>query len=114
MSTKELLQLGKKVIEDPNNWIKGHYAQDKSGKISDPSSEDATCFCSLGALYKAAGDQIESMEVYQAERILNHLTPRFNVVNFNDDPNVSHDQVMGLWDEAIKRAEEKESQNAPV
>lgn len=105
MNSYELLVEAKKLIEDPKNWTQDTYARDKYGKSVSVNDKTATCFCSIGALYRTVHDKIGYYE-YQfnlidlAERALS-TEARDAIEWFND--NSSHSDVMRVWDKAIKR-----------
>lgn len=51
-TAKDLLIEARAVIEDPQNWITGHYAQDRTGRSVAEWSAQACKWCAKGALYK--------------------------------------------------------------
>ena len=109
MKPSELLVKAKAVIADPKHWTQGQYAKDVKGYSTGPSTPDAVCWCSLGALDKVAHEE----NTYST-----HLTTAgylavvadecgySGIPDFND--NSSHETVMKAWDKAIKLAKEDE------
>lgn len=103
MTVKAFLVKAKGFIDTPETWTQGYYAHDKDGNMCEAFDEEATCFCSVGALYKANGGYYPSDEFNEAEKILNSLADRHFIVDHNDSN--THENVMDLWDRAIKQAE---------
>lgn len=104
MKVKELLVKAKGLIENPETWTQGYYAHDKDGNMCEALDEEATCFCSIGALFKANGGYYdEDGVISKAEDILNSLADRHFIVDHNDSN--THENVMALWDRAITKAD---------
>lgn len=97
------LTAARALIAAPERWTKG-----VSGRTADggPSlaidMSDATCFCSIGALWRVSHSH------WKAERILHDTvyttTPFGNIASFNDDPATTHADVLRVFDVAIARA----------
>jgi hypothetical protein len=124
--TQRLLAAAKAIIADPAKWIKGKYAIAAEDATSMgygckvPShfalllgyQPNAVCFCSVGALQKAAGEDGDwggaSLFLDKAVKRLTdgkfEHTPRFN-----DAPTTTHEDVMAMFDKAIELAAEKQS-----
>lgn len=100
MTVKELLIAGKAIIENKDNWAQGYYAYNGDGDMVDPMSPNATCFCSVGALWKADGEYSDN--VTAAERILSSHSYQNFIVDQNDSS--THEEVMAVWDKAIASA----------
>lgn len=102
MTAKELLIAAKQLIATPDSWTKYYPATTSTGACISPHSPDATCFCSYGALDKAAGPGDDNHIVYrEALSALQELAPNGHVAIFNDHPNTTHDMVLDLFDKAI-------------
>ena len=108
MKPSELLTKAKAVIADPKHWGQGWYAQNAEGHSVGPAEPDAVCWCSVGALDKAAHEEDTYSTRFAAMKYLTKVSMEcgYEVVDFND--NSSHEAVMRKWDKAIKLAKEDE------
>ncbi len=95
MDAKEVLERAKKLIENPVNWIKHANARDAHGYAVNARSEDAVCFCMMGALFHAGSLGID--DPYWALRAVLHE----GIVEWNDHPNRTHAEVLAAFDRAI-------------
>lgn len=105
----QLLANAKALIDTPEKWMRGKFT-------------DGKCFCSIGALMQAAkieqrknveNPPLEPSVIYVASHV--HLDKavrshpknpnRKAVISFNDDPSISHEDVMKAFDDAIQIAE---------
>jgi hypothetical protein len=112
---KQLLIEAKALIEKPENWTRGVMARGKAGVEVAPESPEATCFCAMGALYRASKDQWNRGALYRAskdqwdrlahiraERTLReHAHGHLFISEFNDDLKTMHQDIMNLFDKAI-------------
>jgi hypothetical protein len=104
MKISEKLIAGKKLIENPDNWIKGYYAKIKKGDASHVSGNfpEATCFCSIGAIQRVTGTN------HHWGDCVNYLDKaavrlfESSITNANDE--LPHESVMVIWDKAIEIA----------
>lgn len=134
MKTKELkpsqvLRKAKKLISDPDKWFKGDYCNVDS---------EVCQYCSLGAIcsiidpdvvndalesasednYSHSSDPFENILMvgigkkskdYLNQAVdLTYQNKYLTIVDVNDDDDVSHEQVLGIFDTAIKLAKKKE------
>lgn len=131
MLPSKQLRAARKLIEDKDNWITEMFATDKQWNEIDPSDVDACRFCAEGALMHICGYDRGSLffiaEVFQIltlaakKRILefrDNSDPlgynlvaekvRWNgpIVAINDE--LSHEDVLKMYDYAIQIAEEQE------
>lgn len=112
-STADLLRHAKAIIADPHHWTKGTYAKDKYGSEISYGATTATCFCASGAVRRAAQDGEYHTDIREvAFQLLRSATKRVlrkgrsaPVPEFNDANHRTHDQVMRMFDYAIKAAE---------
>jgi hypothetical protein len=114
-----LLREARATIATPDRWAQGSFAYDSDGNPVSPNSQKAACFCSLGALYRAAGcDTSSSLPtsdntfIKKAEMCLDKAASRFGdlgIVDFNDIAERTHDEVLRAFDSAIKIATETET-----
>ena len=104
MKASETLIRAKAVIEDPKNWTQGQYARKSNMDVTSVEDENATCFCSIGALSKIGGLNCDLMM---------YLIQYANggIAEYNDTH--THEQVMEVWDKAIAKAIADES-NQPL
>lgn len=113
---RKILLAAKKLIADPKSWLKGDYATTKRKKSVAIFSEDAACFCSMGALFRARSDSYGSGAVTREKinkynnacRALNvaikEVSPTAdNIVQFNDDPSTLHSDVIFAFNKAIRK-----------
>ena len=105
----KILILGKSYIDTPEKWTQRLYARDTKGHGAAVMSDNAVCFCSIGALYKAN----RVMKHYNSESATQYLQTAIDgkhpgaLMQFNDSH--THEQVMQAWDKAINLALEYES-----
>lgn len=105
MSPYEVLVLAKEKINSPEKWIKGYVAQNANGNVVNPWENDATCFCSVGAIMCVTKNIEDRLEAY---KILRNSFPsifnNYTVASFNDSYATTHDDVMKVFDKAIEAA----------
>ena len=101
MKTSEILIAAKALIDEPGKWTQGTYARNSDMEEVDSYSEDAVCFCSIGAIYRIT-PHIVSREGIGYLR--SAMGP--SVVVFNDTH--PHAEVMQMWDRAIELAKAEE------
>ena len=101
MSTADVLRAAKALIDTPEKWTKGTYAEDARGVAVGYDDPDACRFCSSGAL-KRVGATVGEGEPYTllAEAF---GTEGPTVCSANDE--ASHTEVMAAFDRAIAAAE---------
>ena len=108
MKPSELLTKAKALIADPKHWTQGWYARNAEGQVVGPNAPHAVCWCSIGAIDKAAYEETTYSTNLAATRYLAEVSEEcgYNIFEFND--NSSHETVMKAWDKAIKLAKEDE------
>jgi hypothetical protein len=97
--------------DNPDKWIKGCIAQDRDGDSCDYSSPRAYSFCLVGAYHhlvsknvldcKIYKDWATAIEVVAAPRRRPDLRDR-SIVDFNNDPNTTFDDIKAVLQETIK------------
>jgi hypothetical protein len=97
VTPKQLLVSAKALIEDPTRWIKHSSIREVDGH---------ECFCSSGALERAAivaGVSRYSSTRQNAAQALQNASPGpfKNFVVFNDHFTTEHEDVMAMFDRAI-------------
>lgn len=101
LTVKELLVAAKEIISDESKWAQGYYAYDAEGNFAEPCDQSATCFCSLGALWKVSGGI--SGEVFdEAHLALCENSMEFSIVHQNDEG--THEELMAVWEKTISEA----------
>lgn len=109
METIEILRGARELLADPSKWTKGVHARDQQGAIVHCIDPDAISFCMGGAVDRqcCADERYTASPEYQAAcgALLDALKVHRNVVDFNDDPATTHQDMLDLFDEAIKKLE---------
>ena len=108
-----LLTEAKALISDKKHWCKSSAARDINGKKIDVLSANAVCFCSYGAITRVTTrrkgfDQAFSYNVsVEATHILNDASYTLHnrhFVTYNDTQSTTHEDIMSVWDLAIKKS----------
>jgi hypothetical protein len=96
----------KALIADPKNWTQGVFARNADGYSTGVHEEDAICFCTLGAIAVAGDNQkwAQQIAINTLSKIItvNASNDAVSVGAFNDTH--THEEVMELFDKAIKEA----------
>src|SRR5271168_1429055 len=80
MKPSETLIAARELISVPERWTQGEYARDENRNFCEPFESQATCFCSIGALWKIAGSLRDAEEAdYFVRREMGNT-----IVDFND------------------------------
>lgn len=111
----DVLRAARAKIENPMAWTQGRLSADEFGEFVYPHDIRATCFCAQGAILSAqhvlkwapaeSGSNTPGLWISQAARALGFETAR----EFNDAPATAHEDVLALFDLAIRLAESAES-----
>jgi hypothetical protein len=99
-TAKEVFQDAAALVED--GWTQGHMARDADGDMADALGDRATCWCALGALYRAVGDDgdlFRNVSVTLARQI------GTAVPIWNDAPDRTQAEVIA----ALRRAAQEET-----
>lgn len=114
-----LLKNARVLIETPEKWVQHTYARNAQGVKVDELSPDAACFCSMGAVYRAASDLggvpgVVGYTTAQALDLLRNAASMtadedISVARFNDTFEGGHPAVMQMFDKAIGWAEQEEA-----
>ncbi|WP_037500667.1 DUF6197 family protein [Sphingomonas jaspsi] len=109
----DLLIRVREILADPEHWTKDSFARDDNGYFIDPTEPVARCFCLDGALIRAAHElhpEVNTSNPYRfgeyrdaADRLSNFAGR--NHLQFNDDPETTHADVLALIDKAIANAD---------
>ena len=103
MKESERLRAAKQLISTPDTWLQGNYTD-----APDSAIDGACKFCSLGAIFKARGENCSASDYNSTSAYLRkvlatsgHFT--YDVAEFNDCS--KHEDVLYLFDKAIEFAE---------
>lgn len=106
MDPKQILTRAREILTPPKAWTRGTLARDKNHNSTNLYGEDAICFCSIGAIVRAA-HQLNAHEA-EAEALLQLSNvivagkkQKVFISDFNDDPDTTHTDVLNLFDRAI-------------
>jgi hypothetical protein len=100
----EALRAARELLSDPKRWTKFSMAKNAKKIDVSPFSDEAVCFCSLGAL-----ERVSDCPVTQGDASYKHLKKGANrgwVDTWNDDPDTTHRDIIKGFDLAIALAEE--------
>lgn len=112
MKTSTILKRAKKLISDPKRWTQHAFAKAANGNVIGPESDNAVCWCSIGALRKAS---FGTGCYGRAEAMLEMAAKRFQIQiyrqTYPDDVNDQRDHatVLRMFDSAIRLAERQEA-----
>ena len=103
ISTLMVLKAARALIAEKSGWTRRTYARDIHDKSVLPSSVEATCFCSYGAIERGAlnviGQTSNIYNISDAEGALRNFIPDGMIADFND--NHTHAEVLAVFDLAI-------------
>ena len=108
MTPAQALRDAKALIATPETWTRDFMARTKSGRQIGAASENAQCWCCIGAILNVSGGLFTEASL-RAEDLLFDAIPDVSIPDFNDNPNTTHADVMAAFDRAIKLAEESEA-----
>ncbi len=105
LTGKEVLQAAREKISTPDRWAQGHFSRGKSGRPVILGSKAACSWCALGAVLTTDSPQSSKQE---AEFAMTKACVRLHscsVPTFNDGVCTLHEDVLALFDEAIKECD---------
>jgi hypothetical protein len=120
----DILVRGRALISEPRNWIQMNFAKDDNKLVCKVEDPRACSFCSLGALARVAtvaslafppGSRAREQIFENHERafyVLSNFVLTGSVGHWNDTH--THDQVLSVWDQAIKTEAETEAETEGV
>jgi hypothetical protein len=103
MNIVEILKAARELISDEKNWAQCCNAIDASGNDVSPMSEEASRFCSIGALVRVGWRDPYGDPARARDCLRECLTGGHSIVSFSDTH--THAEVLALFDRAIVRAE---------
>ena len=112
---RAILTKARALIEDPERWIKGEFAEDEQGMRVKIDSPHACRFCLVGAVRRATDEAAvalgEEMDLLNLEQLVGigaivaSVLPigrhTWMVSEFNDYSGTTHGDVLGVLDRAI-------------
>jgi hypothetical protein len=108
-SAIEILTGVRDLLSDPERWTQGASARNAKGEPVDVHSEEATCFCAVGALYRIAfpdgdcADPVQDEVYWKARwRAKEFLPEGKTLISVNDLD--GREAVLDLLDKAIGAA----------
>lgn len=110
----DILRAARIRLSDQSRWTKDHLARDNDAQSICPTSDQAVCWSMVGAI--EAEDSLPDVRkqaisfLYKGASTImvleeNTTTPAVEIVEFNDDPDTTHEYVMLAFDRAIELAE---------
>lgn len=122
MTALKVLQTAREILSEEKRWTKNVLARNILDIKVAPINPSAVCFCSMGAICKAAKDlklhtytdsiEAENLLTEAAKPLMAQMegikTIPSSFVQFNDNLRTKHSDIMNLFDEAIKLAEKEE------
>jgi len=108
VTARDLLTKARTVIADPAHWTTGTYARDADGVATQADSPYAKCFCTYGAVQRAAVElrarPASVNEAYQALQDQAHTGSwsYHTVATINDQ--LGHEAALKLLDHSIEAA----------
>lgn len=99
MNKLERLQALRKILERPESWCQGSFAQDENGKTVDSTNKRACKYCLAGGIRSLQLNDVEFLEIRNELSI--HLM-NTSLVDWNDDTSRKHTEVLELLDKAIE------------
>lgn len=106
----DVLDRAREILSDPARWTQGEFARDAQGNalaLVDVDTDYAVCFCTLGALHKAAKslpvschDQSSARRAARGcvQRMLEDQGVRPHITHFND--RATHAEVLSVLEGA--------------
>jgi hypothetical protein len=89
----------RKLLDNPENWCKSSFAQDKHKTNCTANDPDAYAFCLLGALFKTCDMRIDIANIHV---FLTKHTKGGSVMAFNDNYRTTHKDIINFLDKMIE------------
>lgn len=107
-TTIEILKRARSLLEE-KGWTQEVEARDSLGRKVNPTSDSAVCFCTIGAIRRAAFELTGSAQIdaYGAPptAVIRQVTAG-PIVGCNDDPVTDVGHILMMFDFAVLIAEE--------
>ena len=98
----DVLIEARRLIEKPENWCQGAFAEDASGHAARLFDENASRFCVRGAIARVVGQEPIRARSHPATELFSEVIGGVSIGVFNDFS--SHRIVMAALDQAIAKA----------
>jgi hypothetical protein len=109
----ETLTLAQDLIRDPRKWTKGYFARNERGTMVEANSQNATCWCAVGAVLKVSNySPYLGLSNNKVIRLLSQASNDVIVPHFNDNPDVTHGDIMAMFNRAKGLAREQQTISA--
>ena len=103
----KLLKDARNLIAKRENWTQDNFAKTADGNGVYSKSDEAVCWCSLGALTWVSLPD-EDKQVRKLAKLLLRKAMDSPIAIFNDSH--THEEVLAAWDKAIELAKAAESE----
>ena len=103
----KLLKDARNLIAKRENWTQDDFAKTADGNGVYSKSDEAVCWCSLGALTKSSPPD-EDKQIKNLAKLLLSEAMDSPITTFNDSH--THEEVLAAWDKAIELAKAAESE----
>lgn len=103
----KILKDARELLSDEKRWTKGMWARTAAMMPTDSKSEDAVCWCAMGALCRVIDYDRDASEFRMATAYLTEALPPswWGVSVFNDAKATTHADLLAMFDRAIAKAE---------
>ncbi len=101
MKPSEVLLAARELVA--GGWSRRLYARGPTGREVDELSDDAVCFCAVGALLRATSSDAydPSDDFREAKWMLeNTVRAQVGIASWNDDPTTTHLDVVQAFERA--------------
>jgi len=116
MKPSEVLRAARELISVPERWTQGAFARAANGNPIGCLTDNATCFCSSGAILRGAPNCYDHIRAAAFDTLEWAMGVRQdsdeNIATFNDAEGRTHAEVLERFDRAIARAEQSEAPKA--
>ena len=103
LTIEKVLRDTKKLIGNPDSWVKEDEALDGSGESCDAKDKNACAWCLVGAIDKCSKTTKRFLNVMNFVRDPLMIQP----VMFNDHDDTTHDNIIAYLDKHIARAKQE-------
>ena len=104
MTTLQILKAARELISEPERWTKDAEARSPIGRSVRHESPNACRWCVLAAIWRAGGPPPPSGYGTGAIGALldaGGFGDSISLLDYNDDPNTTHADILALYDRAI-------------
>lgn len=106
--TIAVLDAVRDVLANPERWARRELAYNRLGEPVEPREPEATCWCLQGAINRVTDNRTaQNIAHHELRKTLfergTHLAIPSAAVEFNDNPNTTHVDILQLIDDTIAR-----------